>query len=1054
VTIGPLRLKKAPAARSFAFFLAVFLIAALAPMAAFTAWMARDLIGQKERSIESDAEDTIQTIAYQIDAELHTAAQLLQVLSKSQALTKLDLDHFGGALSELAGAAPFAISLEDAAGRILLDSRTIRSPPRALDPPIWDRAEERVFGQWRLVQTSSTAFELSYAIEVTNGAEKLILRASFRPELLGLMMRGPGLPRGQDATLAVPDGRIVARSLDRAGYIGRPLPHPIDNEQAWTGRNADGVSVVSFIHHGSSGLVYVISVAQEMFERPLIELIWRLAGLLIAVALTTLLATALVRHRLTLAVQQLTTLARSAPRQSVEAPRTALAEANLIGQALAEALNRLHQKNETLQTSHGALERMVGERTHLLDRTSAELAVSDARLTAAMSHVNHGLAMFDNEQRLVVANERFMEIYGLTDMDLVPGRHIKDVLFSIQASGYLQNRDGDEITRSAFQQASAIVDAGQGKHVVISRSPMPGGWITTHQDVSDLIHTESELRRTKTFLDAVIDKMPIAISVKDPKTRKMMLVNGAYERLVDVTRERIIGHAVHEYLPEDLADAITREDEIALAARGRAVLHERDAPVPHRERLIVTSTRLAVCDDDKPRLLITLAEDVTEHRVALQRLAWLAHHDSLTGLLNRAAFVDKLRTLRDATPGGKFAVFFIDLDGFKGVNDTFGHKAGDELLALAARRLAATAGDTAIVARLGGDEFGILLADCHGRNSVEDLARRLVACCREPLDIYGASASLNVTCSIGIALSPSDGVEADELLTKADLSLYEAKAQGRNGWLFYSHEIGREAVEREAVALELRKAVLSREFEVHYQPILDSNSQEVVCVEALLRWRHAERGFIRPDIFIPIAEETGLIGALGEFVLNTACRDAMTWPQRIKVAVNISARQFLRHDLAEVVTHALAASGLAPQRLELEITETALLKDYAEHLPTLRRLKSWGVSVALDDFGTGYSALSQLSAFPFDKIKIDRSFTRNLAADGSDMAIIRAVQYLAAQLGMETTAEGIETPEQYLILRSAGIDQMQGFLFARPQPVSSLRLTDLHLREVEERRFG
>ena len=432
-------------------------------------------------------------------------------------------------------------------------------------------------------------------------------------------------------------------------------------------------------------------------------------------------------------------------------------------------------------------------------------------------------------------------------------------------------------------------------------------------------------------------------------------------------------------------------------------------------------------------------EDVTEQRRSEAKIAYLAHHDALTGLANRAAVGQKIEeaTARHRRWGEPFSVLLLDLDRFKYVNDTLGHPAGDALLREVAMRLKTCLRETDVLGRLGGDEFAIIqAAEFNQREAAIKFADRIIGIVAKPFSIDGNE--VNIGTSIGIALAPEHASSADDLLKMADMALYRAKSIGRNSYRFFDAAMTEAADARREVETELRHAIQNDQLTLHYQPIIDGKTLKICGAEALIRWRHPTKGVIFPDQFIPLAEETGLIGQIGEWVLHAACVEAATWPADVKVAVNLSPVQFRKANLNDVVMDALAQSGLPPQRLELEITETALIESAAECLPTLRQFKNLGIAIALDDFGTGYSSLSQLTMFPFDKIKIDKSFIQNMMKRADSAAIISATLTLAKSLDIETTAEGVETAEQYQFLRLAGVTSLQGFLFKRPGPVSEI----------------
>jgi diguanylate cyclase (GGDEF)-like protein len=424
-------------------------------------------------------------------------------------------------------------------------------------------------------------------------------------------------------------------------------------------------------------------------------------------------------------------------------------------------------------------------------------------------------------------------------------------------------------------------------------------------------------------------------------------------------------------------------------------------------------------------------------RRAIDRVGFLATHDVLTDLPNRALFQETLQqVLHDhRAPGELAAVLCLDLDRFKDVNDTLGHAAGDRVLQAAAKRLRAILRPADMLARMGGDEFAIIITGLHSLDQAAKIAGRLIRSLSEPFHVDDQVAI--VGCSIGIALATPQS-SALRLLADADLALYQVKGEGRGGYRFYTAAMNARAQHRKRLQLELHQALAKRQLQLYYQPQVSLADQRVLGAEALLRWSHPERGWISPSDFIPLAEETGLIGQLGQWVLETACGDASRWPASVRLAINLSPAQFRQPGLAQSVADCLKAIGFDPARLELEITEGVLLHDEAFVQETLRALKSLGVSLAMDDFGTGYSSLSHLRRFPFDRIKIDRSFVCDLGQQENARAIVRAVMALGGSLGMPVIAEGVETEEQALILQREGCCAAQGFLYGRPMPNEAL----------------
>ncbi len=431
-------------------------------------------------------------------------------------------------------------------------------------------------------------------------------------------------------------------------------------------------------------------------------------------------------------------------------------------------------------------------------------------------------------------------------------------------------------------------------------------------------------------------------------------------------------------------------------------------------------------------------EDITERRQAEAKISHMALHDSLTNLPNRLFFREQMENrLAHLSRNHKFAVLCLDLDRFKSVNDTLGHPYGDTLLRQVAGRMNECLREGDTIARLGGDEFAILQGGINQPTDAIALASRLFETVGAPFDLDGHQVVIGV--SIGIAIAPTDADDPDQLLKNADMALYRAKADGRGTYRFFEAEMDALMQARRTLELDLRKALVNGEFELYYQPLVNLERQEISGFEALIRWNHPERGLISPLDFIPLAEETALIVPIGEWVLRQACGEAVKWPSQINIAVNLSPAQFKMRNLPQMVMNALAQSGLPAQRLELEITESVLLVDNESTLETLHQLRNLGVRISMDDFGTGYSSLSYLRSFPFDKIKIDRSFVHNLAAQADSKAIIRAVAGLGTSLGMTTTGEGVETQEELEYLKGQGCTEAQGYFFSKPRPADEIR---------------
>ena len=565
------------------------------------------------------------------------------------------------------------------------------------------------------------------------------------------------------------------------------------------------------------------------------------------------------------------------------------------------------------------LDRTLGQLEHanrIAEQRSQLLAEQNERFDAALNNMTQGLCMFDRNARLLVYNQRFLDMYRLSPGTIKPGCSLDDFLQTLKsknslsgdAEQYLRNM---RATLSDGKAVNTVVEIEDGRIMSLASQPMAnGGWVSTH-------------------------------------------------------------------------------------------------------------------------------EDITERRRAEAKIVYMAHHDALTNLPNRVQFRTEMeKSLAGIGRGENLAVLSLDLDRFKQVNDTLGHAVGDRLLQAAADRLRHSVREDGLVARLGGDEFAILQAATEQPNGATSLATRLIESLSKPFNIDGQQVVIGA--SVGVSIAPVDGRDVDELLKKADMGLYRAKAEGKGTFRFFEAGMDARMQARRMLELDLRKAIANSEFELYFQPILKLEPQEIVGFEALLRWHHPERGLIYPTEFVPLAEEIGLIVPIGEWVLRNATIEAAKWPNHFLIAINLSSVQFRNRNLVQTVVSALANSGLPPERLELEITESVLLQNEEATLETLHRLRDFGVRIAMDDFGTGYSSLGYLRSFPFDKIKIDQSFIREVSSRSDSLAIVRAVTGLGTSLGIATTAEGVENLEQLERLKLEGCNEGQGFLFSPPVPAKEL----------------
>lgn len=677
-----------------------------------------------------------------------------------------------------------------------------------------------------------------------------------------------------------------------------------------------------------------------------------------------------------------------------------------------------------------------------LANSEAELKQTNERFNVAISNMPLGICLFDAELRVAMFNERLREIYGLPAGVLRTGVSRAELIRAMAAAGVVpDNMSVDEFADIAPEGARQLMISENGRTISISRAPIPGGgWISTHQDITEqkaserlLADSAAAVRRASESFEIAINNMPQGVCLFDAEQR-VVVANTRYAELYHLNMDQVSPGTTLEQI---LDHRRQRGTHFAVAAEVyRSVNVKQGQEVQEVADGRFMSISRAMMSDGG---WLTTHEDVTERAQNARKIAYLAQHDVLTGLANRAQFAERLDEVskRQRRHCDGFAVLMLDLDKFKSVNDTLGHAAGDQLLKEVAERLKSPLRETDVLARLGGDEFAIIQdyqPDQH--QAAIAVALRIIDLLGRPFDIRGQQ--VNIGTSIGIAFAPEHGTEPGELMKLADLALYATKAAGRNDFRIFTPAMIEAEHAHRASEAELREAMERGEFELHYQPVVDAKSFGVRGVEALVRWRHPKRGLLGPGEFIPLAESTGQIVGLGAWILQQACSDAKSLPSQVKVAINVSAVQFRKGNLFEVVLCALIESGLAANRIELEVTETALIDENPAHLSTMRQLRNLGVGIVLDDFGTGYASMRYLVNFPFDKIKIDRTFSQGASKRRDCAAAVSSIQTLARGLDIVTTAEGVETEEQSEFLVSAGVDLLQGYLFGRPVPLAQL----------------
>ena len=686
---------------------------------------------------------------------------------------------------------------------------------------------------------------------------------------------------------------------------------------------------------------------------------------------------------------------------------------------------------------------------------NAGIADDRLLLDAALENIPYGFCVWSPTFHLVMWNRHYLDIYGFAPERIRRGMSLEEVVkLSAElgnhphqsAAEFLETYAGELFSNRSGLRCKSQETLARGRTIETAHIYSPGlGWVVTHEDVTDELarseivqRRKAELERQNIRLDAAVNNISQGLCMFDPHGR-LVICNQPYARIYKLTEEQVRPGTHIESILGQLFDngmhsakAGSREEYI----RWR---HEVIAKGEHEKAVIEFAGRVILMQHHpmKDGGFVSTHEDITEQRQTEARIRHLARHDALTDLPNRIQFLEEMALAEAALARGeRIAVLWIDLDHFKAVNDTLGHAIGDALLKQVSARLWGTTRESDVLARLGGDEFSLLLKPIEGPREAAAVAERIVKAIAAPFQIGGHQ--VIISASVGIAMAPGDGTTTDALMKNADLAAYRAKAEGRSTYHFFEPGMDAALQRRRVIESGLRTALGNGEFQLAFQPLVGLAQNRVTCFEALLRWDHPERGAISPVEFIPVAEDTGLIVSIGEWALREACRAATSWPSNVRVAVNLSPVQFKNRRLFETVQAALGQSGLAPERLELEITESLLLNDSDETLDTLHRLRRLGIRFALDDFGTGYSSLSYLRSFPFDKIKIDRSFMRDLSRKGDSLAIMRAIIGLGHSLGMSLTAEGVETVDQLQAMHELGCNEVQGYLVSPPMPAPAV----------------
>ncbi|GAC1331754.1 MAG: hypothetical protein NVSMB26_10510 [Beijerinckiaceae bacterium] len=704
---------------------------------------------------------------------------------------------------------------------------------------------------------------------------------------------------------------------------------------------------------------------------------------------------------------------------------------------LSETLEELRHTNRAYTLVNAELQR---QNARLIEQ-ERELSAQATRLAATLDNMHQGLLMLDADLNTTVFNAKFAQLLGFSSGIVREGVTARELLAEAFRLGHYLGRDFDEmyarwLRRLAKREASVHRQLlADGRVLSVAYVPMAdAGWVVTYEDVTERERADTAIRKQRHQLDAALNNMAQGLCMFDDQHR-VIVYNQRYIEIFrfspqfvrpGVTLRELLEHNVEVGNLSGPTEQLYQQYVSELKQHGSLSL-QRD----HLDGRTIAISHRPMADGG----WVATYEDITEQKLAEAKILQLARQDALTKLPNRILFGEKMNeALARVRRGEKVAVLCLDLDHFKMVNDTLGHSAGDALLRIVAERLQECVRETDTVARLGGDEFAVLLVGVEQPEEISIVASRVIECIGAPYDLEGHHVVIGT--SIGASSAPQDAEDAETMLKNADMALYRAKEDGRGVCRFFVPAMDAHIQRQRKLELDLRRALEEGEFELFYQPLVDVRSGEITGFEALLRWCDRERGIVDPSDFIPLAEEIGVIVRLGEWAIRTACADASAWPKHLKVAVNLSPAQFRSKTLTHTVVSALGASGLAPNRLELEITESVLLQKSDETLATLHQLRGLGVRIVMDDFGTGYSSLNYLRSFPFDRIKIDRAFVQDLGQKADCIAILTAIAGLGTSLGIATTAEGVETAEQLRAVRDLGYTEAQGFLFGAPRPAN------------------
>ncbi len=973
----------------------VFALGLIVPFVVLCALIGKQWVGNEQVRSDTRIAELADGIADELDRFFQDRIRLLQILAASPSLVHDEVGAVEAQAGLMLDGGTAGLLVRDRSGRILLNTlgRTGRSPAdydfTALPAPsslLRPGVSDLIGGAGGLAPVLVVEVPI-----MRDGAIKGALGAVLQPSAFDVLFSSNSITGDLMGSIADRTGRVIGRSPTSRASIGQPLrgfDERVGEHGLWFGQGSEDVALrVAYRRVAGWGFLVNVGMTQAAFLAPLERTLWTLGALVLALVVGA--------------------FALSAPllKRTLAAHRSLTETAELLGLA---------------QEAAGAAPWEWD-----IESRSLSLAPHNARM--------HGLALPDEAGRVVITTEEW-----------------EARVFPEDLPGVWEKVDHAIATRTTFNAEFRTRDAeaARGFHwiqtlgrVVYDEAGRPRRLIGLHLDVTARRETVEVLRESAVRLQASEERLTLALDSGE---------DGLFDWNVDSDeiwlserwRTKLGYGATSPRFARDWTSSVHPEDCLSYMA---VVQEHLDGLTPCLEVeyrrvcadgeylwILARGRVTARSADGRPLRMVGTLIDITRRKEAEMRVAHMALHDALTNLPNRNLFSRQLHEAltEAATSSSRYAVLACDLDRFKAINDTFGHPAGDRLLCLVAERIRAVVRGRDCVARLGGDEFAVILNDVTHEAATHRACERIIAAIGEPILLDGNA--IHVGMSIGVALVSGECLSAEQVFRRADTALYQAKAAGRNTYRLYEAESHARVATRSLIALDLKEAIRRGDFSLVYQPVIDVTTDQVASFEALMRWNHPERGPVSPGEFIPVAEETGLIVPLGAWALAEACREAMGWPEEVRVAVNVSAVQF-NGTLEDTVLSALAKSGLPAGRLKLEVTESLLMQNPEQAFATLHRLRALGVRIALDDFGTGYSSLSYLRRFPFDKLKIDRAFVRDIA-DPDAAAIVRAVVGIGERLGMGVVAEGVETPEQLEIVCREGCTEVQGFLFSRPLP--------------------